>query len=120
MDDALLLPNGIADGKRPTDCDPYHVLSSRNVICCKSNAQHAWAATPVHTLQAILAMPFFNQQEWLSNPGKIWVWVALTVPSTGVAILFYIWWTRKDIRKSKEGYNAADIELNGGTSDEER
>jgi hypothetical protein len=40
-------------------------------------------------LEAFLAMPFFATNPWLDKATRFWVWVALTLPSTGLAFAFY-------------------------------
>jgi hypothetical protein len=39
-------------------------------------------------------MPFFAANPWFNSVARIWVWFALTVPSTGFAFVFY-WYFHK-------------------------
>jgi hypothetical protein len=58
-------------------------------------------------------MPFFTQTPWIEHAGRIWLWVILTIPSTILAFLFYIYWKRRQWRvKTPPG---KDVE-NGGSS----
>lgn len=34
-------------------------------------------------------MPFFSNNKWLAETSRLWVWIALTVPSTAACFLFY-------------------------------
>ncbi|KEZ44077.1 hypothetical protein SAPIO_CDS3828 [Scedosporium apiospermum] len=40
---------------------------------------------PGTSFAAILAMPFFDDNEYLGEPSKVWIWVVLTIASTVVA-----------------------------------
>ena len=51
-------------------------------------------------------MPFFTETHWMQNLGKVWVWIALTVPSTALSFTFFIMWSRKDMERKR----AADDE----------
>jgi hypothetical protein len=51
--------------------------------------------------EAILSMPFFAQQKWMGDATKVWLWIALTVPSTVLAVMIYYFHTRRAIRKAK-------------------
>jgi hypothetical protein len=57
-------------------------------------------------------MPFFSQNPWMEKVGRIWVWIVLTIPSTIFAILFYIYWKRRQTRLRTP---KKDVE-NGGAS----
>ena len=46
-------------------------------------------------------MPFFATNRWMDGPGKVWVWVTLTVPSTTLCFVFYIFWNRKESERKK-------------------
>lgn len=52
-------------------------------------------------------MPFFQNDEWLSHSSKLWVWVALTVPSTGLVFSFYVYSIYRD-RKIASTHLALD------------
>ncbi|KAK0646238.1 hypothetical protein B0T16DRAFT_390708 [Cercophora newfieldiana] len=54
---------------------------------------------PATSFAAVLSMSFFNQQEWLNDPGKVWVWVILTALSTALSVVIYTLSTRKELRK---------------------
>lgn len=51
--------------------------------------------------QAILAMPFFTDNEWIKNVDKFWVWVLMTVPATGLAFMFYLFWRRRELMRKR-------------------
>ena len=61
-----------------------------------SNHIYFWLTK--HISQAVLAMPFFTDNGWLSQMSRLWVWLALTIPSTGLAFGFYFYWRRRDQR----------------------
>jgi hypothetical protein len=69
-------------------------------------------------LQALLAMPFFATNQWLDNATRFWVWIALTLPSTGLAFAFY-WYSHRPqkVKTPKQMEEAIQLEaLNGETS----
>ena len=47
-------------------------------------------------------MPFFASNHWMGGAGRIWVWIALTVPSTTLCFLFYLFWNRKETQRKKK------------------
>jgi hypothetical protein len=57
-------------------------------------------------------MPFFTGNSWIGSANKIWVWVVLTVPSTGLAFMFYVYWRRREMARKAEN---DDIELDDNT-----
>jgi hypothetical protein len=63
--------------------------------------------------QAILSMPFFDEDPWLGKASRVWVWFALTTPSTIFAVLFYVLHSRrawkKRINKHVKHEDADDI-----------
>jgi hypothetical protein len=62
-------------------------------------------------------MPFFNQNKWLDDASKFWVWIVLTIPSTGLAFAFYTFWKHRSENGSKKLINEnEDVELHGGTN----
>ncbi|KAL8725462.1 MAG: hypothetical protein Q9181_006413 [Wetmoreana brouardii] len=56
---------------------------------------------PATSFAAVLAMPFFSNDEYLSNNTTVWVWVVLTVPTTAVAYAFYHFWRKHEAGKRK-------------------
>jgi len=54
---------------------------------------------PGTSFAAVLSMPFFDGNKWMADVGKIWLWIALTVPTTGLCFAFYVMWGRKEARK---------------------
>jgi hypothetical protein len=46
-------------------------------------------------------MPFFATNPWLDDVAKFWVWIALTVPSTGIAFAFY-WYSQYRSLKARK------------------
>jgi hypothetical protein len=57
--------------------------------------------------KALLAMPFFSSNEYLTTPTRIWVWIVLTIPSTALAFFIY----RKVMRRAQQKYNLGDEEM---------
>ena len=47
-------------------------------------------------------MPFFSDDEWIKGPSRFWLWIVLTIPSTGLAIAFYLY---------RQSRNAAKLRL---------
>ncbi|ERF73686.1 hypothetical protein EPUS_00939 [Endocarpon pusillum Z07020] len=64
---------------------------------------------PGTSFAAILAMPFFTKRAWMSGTSRIWLWVALTVPSTILAFAFYTYWKARDEKRSASKGNAVDM-----------
>ncbi|KAL4868022.1 hypothetical protein BDV12DRAFT_109311 [Aspergillus spectabilis] len=62
---------------------------------------------PGATFAALLSMPFFSNNEWLEDASRFWIWIVMTVPSTGACFLFYQKW----ISKSRQSAIADDIPL---------
>jgi len=53
-------------------------------------------------------MPFFSDNPWLKDASKFWLWVVLTVPSTGLAFAFYVYWKRRSEEKFKRALKPVD------------
>ncbi len=53
-------------------------------------------------------MPFFSNNEWIRGPSRFWLWIVLTIPSTGLAFAFYLY--RKS-RNSTKIDTEHDIEM---------
>ncbi|KAL9116047.1 MAG: hypothetical protein Q9227_000415 [Pyrenula ochraceoflavens] len=72
---------------------------------------------PATSFAALLAMPFFATNKYLTNDQQVWVWVVLTVPSTGIAYAFYHFWRKREVDKPAE--KRRDLEMNhvGNASD---
>lgn len=64
---------------------------------------------PGTSFAALFSMPFFTNNEWMEGTSKIWLWIALTVPSTGLAFAFYLYWQSRNEAKDKIG---SSIEMN--------
>ena len=47
-------------------------------------------------------MPFFNNSHWLQGPARFWIWIVLTVPSTGLAFAFYLYRQSRNAAKVEE------------------
>ncbi|KAL9131757.1 MAG: hypothetical protein Q9217_000362 [Psora testacea] len=71
---------------------------------------------PGTSFAAILATPFFATNSWMTHAARFWLWFVLTVPSTGLAILYYKYWrnSRDPGHKEKENpqSNSHDLEMN--------
>ncbi|KIX09412.1 uncharacterized protein Z518_00492 [Rhinocladiella mackenziei CBS 650.93] len=57
---------------------------------------------PGTSFAAILAMPFFTDTAYLSHASRLWIWVALTVPSTAICFFFYFEWSKKESKRKRE------------------
>ena len=55
-------------------------------------------------------MPFFATDKYLTDTAKFWVWVACTVPATGLAFAIYYYWRWRDKQRIKrlEGKSRKD------------
>ena len=66
-------------------------------------------------------MPFFNDQPWLQNATRAWVWVLLTIPSTLLAVLFYFPFTRRSLaarkRKSRSDIEEEEVDTVDSAND---
>lgn len=69
----------------------------KDSVAMKTIATVTMFFLPGASFAAVLAMPFFTGNEWLSQTSRLWVWLALTIPSTGLAFGFYFYWRRRDI-----------------------
>lgn len=65
---------------------------------------------PATSFAAILAMPFFATNEFLMDSRTVWIWIVLTVPTTGVAYTFYHFWSKHE---EKMGFKPAHDEEEG-------
>ncbi|KAF2464725.1 uncharacterized protein BDR25DRAFT_307059 [Lindgomyces ingoldianus] len=75
---------------------------------------------PATSFASILAMPFFNQQDWLHRPTTAWLWVVLTVLTTSIAVAIYIFFTHRSLRsqncdaRSDEEDELDSVDLDNG------
>ncbi len=78
---------------------------------------------PDHEYQAILSLPFFTQQPWMEKTSRIWLWVALTVPSTLLAFVVFLIFVRKGNRSIATPHgddkDDGDLEMSVVVSDQE-
>jgi hypothetical protein len=55
-------------------------------------------------------MSFFDQNEWIGEVSRIWLWFVLTVPCTGLAFAFYKYWkSRHDAAIRSKDLTAAEM-----------
>ena len=65
-------------------------------------------------------MPFIAQNQWMQNIGRIWVWIVLTFPSTVLAVLFYVFFTRRGMTRPRGPHTRTDEEeMNALDSEDE-
>jgi hypothetical protein len=64
---------------------------------------------PGTSFAAILAMPFFSNSNWMSDTSRVWVWVALTIPSTFLAFAFYTYWKNRDQQRRDSTEDGAEL-----------
>ncbi|OCK94766.1 uncharacterized protein K441DRAFT_659661 [Cenococcum geophilum 1.58] len=51
---------------------------------------------------------------WMSNTNKFWVWAVLTIPSTTLCFMFYIFWGQKESKKRREPLDEEEmVDMNG-------
>ncbi|RYP11601.1 hypothetical protein DL766_010026 [Monosporascus sp. MC13-8B] len=70
---------------------------------------------PGTSFAAVLAIPFFGENEWMNDSSKVWLWVVLTIPSTAILFLVYWWRKRQGLRTSRQ-----EEELESGAGDSEK
>jgi hypothetical protein len=59
-------------------------------------------------------MPFFAMDHWMGNTNKFWVWAVLTIPSTTLCFMFYMFWGRKESKKRREPLDEEEmVDVNG-------
>ena len=63
---------------------------------------------PGTSFSAVLAMPFFATNKYLTDDRQFWIWTVLTVPTTAVAYTFYHFWRKHD--EKKEPKRREDLE----------
>ncbi|KAF2176210.1 hypothetical protein K469DRAFT_36556 [Zopfia rhizophila CBS 207.26] len=56
---------------------------------------------PGTSFAAILSMSFFDEDKWMHNVSRFWLWIALTVPTTALCFAFYVVWGRKEAGRKK-------------------
>lgn len=85
----------------------------KDSVSMKTIALLTMAFLPATSFAAVLSMPFFNQEAWLSDPAKIWLWVVLTIPTTALSAFVYFLFTRKELKRnaqSSQGDQGDEIE----------
>lgn len=63
---------------------------------------------PGTSFSAVLAMPFFTTNTYLTNARHFWIWIALTVPTTAIAYAVYHFWRQHD--EKRESNRHEDLE----------
>ncbi|KAI1311474.1 hypothetical protein F5Y03DRAFT_343226 [Xylaria venustula] len=74
----------------------------KDSVSMKAIAILTLAFLPATSYAAILATPFFNQNKFLDDPKKVWVWIVLTVPTTFFALLVYGVFTKRALREQRQ------------------
>jgi hypothetical protein len=82
----------------------------RDSVSMKTIAILTMFFLPATAFAALLAMPFFATNKYLTDDQQVWVWVVLTVPSTGVAYAFYHFWRKRE--ENKPPNKDRDLEMN--------
>jgi len=106
------------------DCSSYDVFSAGDVVRCKFASGISFDVSSCNVrpetnmvlsrpTQAILSMPFFDQDAWMGTVGYLWVWVVLTVPTTVVAAMIYVIFTKRGLKKESDaqGQEEEDADL---------
>ncbi|KAF2250075.1 hypothetical protein BU26DRAFT_518529 [Trematosphaeria pertusa] len=57
---------------------------------------------PGASFAALLSMPFFDDNAWLAQTSRLWVWLILTIPSTLLAFAFYMYWRKREERRRSD------------------
>lgn len=56
-------------------------------------------------------MPFFENEDYMRDVSRFWIWAVLTVPSTAILFFVFIWWrTRRLNRLAHKAKNSRDRE----------
>ena len=91
-------------------------IPTRDIICSRftsipsSPLQNTTAKLKVP--QALLSMPFFNTNSYMTSTRRLWIWVLLAVPSTVGAFVIYWFLTgqrRRRIKKEVDKDASADV-----------
>ncbi|SPJ71034.1 uncharacterized protein FTOL_00762 [Fusarium torulosum] len=80
-----------------------HMLAKdmkRDSVAMKTIAIVTMFFLPGATFAALLSMPFFDNDNWLSKASRFWVWAALTFPFTIACFIFYKVWQGRARRHS--------------------
>ncbi|RYP44186.1 hypothetical protein DL768_009334 [Monosporascus sp. mg162] len=70
---------------------------------------------PGTSFAALLALPFFGEDDWMNDTSQVWLWIVLTIPSTAILFLIYWWRKRQELRASRQ-----EEELETGAGDSEK
>lgn len=57
---------------------------------------------PATSFAAILAMPFFATNKYLSDGRTVWIWIVLTLPTTAMAYAVYYLRNKRELEKAQE------------------
>lgn len=68
-------------------------------------------------------MPFFAQQHWMGAWSRVWIWIALTIPSTAAAFVIFLAYNRKESKNVsnsvRDDHERGGQEMSSIDSDEE-
>lgn len=51
-----------------------------------------------NVIQALLSMPFFDDEEWMGHASRFWIWAVLSVPTTAACFVFYRMWRKRALK----------------------
>lgn len=82
----------------------------RDSVSMKTIAILTMFFLPATSFAALLAMPFFANNKYMTDYRRVWIWAVLTVPSTTVAYAFYHFWRKREGKKKPK--MGEDLEMN--------
>jgi hypothetical protein len=56
-------------------------------------------------------MPFFSEELWLKASDRIWIWLALTIPSTLLCFWFYLTWSHRESKRKAASVHDLELQL---------
>ncbi|KAJ9641519.1 hypothetical protein H2199_005489 [Coniosporium tulheliwenetii] len=74
----------------------------KDSVAMKAIAIVTMAFLPGASFAALLSMPFFDDDKWLGEARRVWVWAILTIIFTALAFWFYLRSRRHDAKKRAE------------------
>jgi hypothetical protein len=57
-------------------------------------------------------MPFFTSNTYLSHASRLWIWVVLTMLSTGICFVIYFQWSKNEAKRKRESIRKDEEMLN--------
>ena len=78
---------------RSSRCSFFPALPTRYVV--PNSLANFPKKEDANVEKAILSLPFFSQMKWMGDASRIWLWVVLTIPSTLLAFVVYLHFSKR-------------------------